>query len=206
MHFIPLTRLFVFFVIVTMIQFMYQDMKWFGLSYLNPRPMARAKMTLGRAKKNLLIPGKINKRSLVILTCFPFLRQVQGQRLVYKFHKLPYAYKPVKYNWPWRPPVEDNSKPEKPDIVSVPVSLTTHWPLMSMFHSNSQPQRQLSAPANHHYSCLECTPRTHGPTVCRSQIMFPPCSCRGSAVYGCGLRMLHEPSSMPVQVITRFVQ
>lgn len=133
------------------------------------------------------------------------IKKVQGQRLVYKFHKLPYAYKPVKYNWPWRPPVEDDSKPEKPDIVSVPVSLTTHWPLMSMFHSNSQPQRQLSAPANHHYSCLECTPRTHAPTVCRSQIMFPPCSCRGSAVYGCGLRMLHEPSSMPVQVITRFV-
>ena len=130
---------------------------------------------------------------------------MQGQRLVYKFDKLPYAYKPVKYNWPWPPPVEDNIKPEKPDIVPVPVSMTTHWPMMPMFNSDSQALHQHSTPTNQHYSCPECTPRNHAQTLCRSQIMFPPCSCMGSAVYGCGLRMLHEPSSVPVQVITRFV-
>ena len=37
-------------------------------------------------------------------------KQVQGQRLVYKFDKLPYVYKPVKYNWPWKLPSEEKDK------------------------------------------------------------------------------------------------
>ena len=129
---------------------------------------------------------------------------MQGQRLVYKFDKLPYTYKPVRYNWPWPPPQEENGKPDKPDIVPNPVSKTTRWPVMPVYNSESQssvlPQ---SAPTNPRYSCLECVPRSHAQIMCRSQIMFPPCRCIGSAAYG--VRMLHEPNSVPVQVITRYV-
>ncbi|KAL9959581.1 hypothetical protein ACROYT_G032915 [Oculina patagonica] len=132
------------------------------------------------------------------------IKKVQGQRLVYKFDKLPYVYKPVRYNWPWPPPSEENLKLDRPDIKPNRVSKTTQWPVMPVYKSEGQscvlPQR---APTNQHCSCFECVPRSHAQTMCRSQIMFPPCTCIGSAVYG--VRMLNEPNSVPVQVITRFV-
>jgi len=126
------------------------------------------------------------------------IKKVQGQRLVYKFDKLPYAYKPVRYNWPWPIPAEESPKPDQPDIIPNQVSMTTRWPVMSQPCVHSR-----SAPTNQRFGCHECIPRSHAQTMCRSQIMFPPCRCLGSSVYG--VRMLHDPTSVPVEVITRFV-
>lgn len=209
------------------------------------------------------------------------IKKVQGQRLVYKFDKLPYTYKPVKYNWPWKIPSEELeekpvnrdrnsfskarrrpkmstwkvSAPEqlvkevKQENVTPMVSKATSWPVVpawriphskqevkhvkpgaipplipiatpiripvvsTLANSTQPPVPYENAPRHPHSGSntvrSESSGRVDSPsqsssqTVCRSKIMFPHCSCVGSAVYG--VRMLPAVTSVPVRVITRFV-
>lgn len=58
------------------------------------------------------------------------IKKVPGQRLVYKFDKLPYSYKPIRYNWPWNPPGEDDDiKPDRQVLDTSPATKAASWPL-----------------------------------------------------------------------------
>jgi len=183
------------------------------------------------------------------------IKKVQGQRLVYKFDKLPYSYRPVKYNWPWKfpseeqdtkPEVRDNIappiskakprpvipiseeqvkpikpdndapvvstamrwpvKPAKPDRIPPLVPITAHLPVRPALNSGKQsPVLPQSVPRNlpSEFSSFDCPIQRPSQVLCRSQIIFPPCSCMRSAM--CAVRMIPDPKSVPVKVITRFV-
>lgn len=64
----------------------------------------------GRLKQRASMNYDKLSRSLRYYYHKGIIKKVQGQRLVYKFDKLPYAYKPVKYNWPWKLPAEEQQE------------------------------------------------------------------------------------------------
>ncbi|XP_068758832.1 ETS domain-containing protein Elk-4-like isoform X1 [Montipora capricornis] len=225
----------------------------------------------GRLKQRASMNYDKLSRSLRYYYHKGIIKKVQGQRLVYKFEKLPYAYKPVKYNWPWKLPSEEEqdkpvkrekssfsrevrqarvsawtasqseqlSRQVKQEFATPEVSNTSHWavtpsdrataseqdvkneipktvprlvplitptPVSAISAINSRNQSpdpifSESSPRCPHSEFRNADYRFQRPSqaMCRSKIIFPPCSCHRSA------NVITEVKSVPVRVITRIV-
>ncbi|CAH3030508.1 unnamed protein product, partial [Porites evermanni] len=202
------------------------------------------------------------------------IKKVPGQRLVYKFDKLPYSYKPIRYNWPWNPPGEDDDiKPDRQVLDTSPATKAASWPLFLEWndlekHVKREKLDIVTSPADKKAFCpitptwevaeadgdvkpvkqvplppgkipplipvktqspalprnrvpisLQCHHRNRdyefshfgypsqhpSQGVCRSQIIFPPCSCSCMRSMACGMYLVPDvPPQVPANVLMRF--
>ncbi|CAH3178454.1 unnamed protein product, partial [Porites lobata] len=140
------------------------------------------------------------------------IKKVPGQRLAYKFDKLPYSYKPIRYNWPWNPPGEDDDiKPDRQVLDTSPATKAASWPLFLEWndlekHVKREKLDIVTSPAYKKTFC-PMTPTWEHPSqgVCRSQIIFPPCSCSCMRSMACGMYLVPDvPPQVPGNVLMRF--
>ncbi|CAH3178457.1 unnamed protein product, partial [Porites lobata] len=133
------------------------------------------------------------------------IKKVPGQRFVYKFDKLPYSYKPIRYNWPWNPPGEDDDiKPDRQGKIPPLIPVKTHSPALPR---NRVPISLQCHHRNRDYEFSHFGYPSQHPSqgVCRSQIIFPPCSCSCMRSIACGMYLVPDvPPQVPANVLMRF--
>ena len=117
--------------------------------------------------------------------------------------------------WPvlsaWKIPVSKQDLKQvrvKPDNVPPLVPIATPVTVVPAMNPGTRsPVLSESVPRYPQYqsafSSVSCSSQRPSQVMCRSKIIFPPCSCMRPAV--CGVRMISDVKSIPVRVITRFV-
>lgn len=106
------------------------------------------------------------------------------------------------------PNSDEDVKPVKPITVPPLIHMSRHSPVVPALDCGKRsPVLPESVPRNQQteFSSVGCHSQRPSQAICRSQIIFPPCSCMRSAV--CGVRRIpiSDVTSVPVKVITRFV-